>query len=65
MQRLVVFVLFLHACGLEDTSEMLLPEDVGGGVRMAVHVPVPAGHTIRCTQGAGGTFITAGIPSAH
>lgn len=36
-----------------------------GGARVAVHLPVPAGKPLVCTQGAGGTFSHTGRSTAH
>ncbi len=67
MRWMALVFVCVSACGLEDTSDdgSVHGEDVGGTSRVAVHLPVPAGKMLVCTQGAGGSFSHAGRSTAH
>lgn len=74
MRWLVVFMccVYVSACGSGtedfDPNPPVPPvtgETEVGGARVAVHLPVPAGKSLVCTQGAGGAFSHTGLSTAH
>ncbi len=69
MRRLVavLWLAWCGACGLgiENVSSGVEEPDMGGAARIAVHLPVPEGTFVTCTQGAGGTFSHTARSTAH
>ncbi len=66
MRRVAVFVYVLFAFSCNDVEDVVVPfDDVGGAARIAVHLPMPEGTFLACTQGAGGSFSHRGRSTAH